>query len=264
MPRVPEPRKAHLPKLVPDVVVHNGVALRSRRPILLHYLRDHPARCEDVMRLVPEAVHGIHVRARVHHGALLIEGVQVAGLDDPLADMVLWHALFPGLRAPLIAWWCNGLLLLDGIRPDDGSILDGRSEEQRTWAGMDHGRLFLERGRIMVPAPSARPRTDDPFTWPLWQRLLLSPLLVLFVPAAVVMVYREGMRQRRLAVPWWFGLLLPMLFLAVSIKWLAPGTFDRHLEHIFLRMGAEVDRRQAVNELLDDALHRDVDRSLRD
>jgi hypothetical protein len=230
----------------------------SEGPSLLQpYLAQHPGRVADLWRYVPEVRDGLHALWTVRDGHVVLERMEVKGQDDPIVEMALWHALFPGLRRPVVAWWLSGAyevkdhvdlpLSATMVRP----LVRGKAT---LTLQMDHGRVLSADPAGRTVAHSA---SGDPFTWPLPLRLLLTPFIVLVAPVGVVMVIIEG-RRKKDPVPLWFPLLLPLLTPMILLKWIAPGPFDRYLEPYMHRVGRRFQQRRAVEELVNEALRRKV------
>jgi hypothetical protein len=253
------------PRAVRDVMVHDGLRyVQQGPPLLLGYLALHPQRVRDVMRLVPEAVNGMHAVARIEDGRLLVTGVQVEGAEDPLRDMVLWHALFPGLRAPLVAWWFTEWLHPGPKRLVIGGFVVEPAEmpppdpQLRWWIERGHVRSHPD-AELDLPYQLTQP----PYSLPLVVRVLLVPLFLLVMPFAIVALYLEGRKRPQDEVPWWSALLMPIFAVGIVLKLLMPLTFMRHLEPWFNRLDEGHRQRMQVKDLLNEAFRNELRRPLR-
>ena len=121
--------------------------------------------------------------------------------------------------------------------------------------------VHFHRGHI-VAAPVLREGLDAPFEWPLPARLLIAPLVMLLTPVALAMVYRDALRARDTAVPWWTILLTPLFMVVVLMRLIVPGPFIRHIEPVLERIGERARWREAVSGLVAEALQQDRPRSL--
>jgi hypothetical protein len=249
-------------RLLPEAIAWDGVVRNSgRQRLLFGFLRAHPQRLADVRRLVPEAVRGLRAHGSVRGGRLLVERLSVEGHDDLLLEMVLWHAVFPGLQAPLVAWWVDGPYCLSTAPPDLFVTLDDGMEERLPEKDRMDRYVQFHRGHI-VSAPALGEGIGAPFEWPLPARLVIAPLVLLLTPIAIAAVYRDAFRGKDTAVPWWTFLLTPLFMVVVLMRLIVPGPFIRHIEPVLERIGERARWREAVNGLVSEALRQDLPRSL--
>ncbi len=232
----------------------------SEGPSLLGpFLAQHPARVEDLWRFVPEVKGGLCMHWTVTNDHLVLERLEVTGLEDPLVEMALWHALFPGLKRPLKAWWSNGSQEVKDredlplphtvIRP----LVRGRATYTLV---MDRGRVVAQGSDITTPVTWRR---QDPFEWPLVPRLLLAPLVLILGPVSVIGVMIKGQRAKD-PLPLWVVLLIPFFTVTLLLKLLFPKAFEAYLEPYMDRIGNSFQRRRAVEDLVKEALQREVPR----
>jgi hypothetical protein len=258
----PHPAKVASPLLTHDLVRYEGSLHQVvTTPVLKDYLRDNPRRCEDVHRLVPESVNGIHAELRLEEGLLRVERVRLDGNDDPLTDLLLWHALFPGLRAPVVAWWFTGLLM---TKPLNYRIPELPDAEPELWIGLYSLQRWTERGRV-GPAINLYEERDEQedslLNWPIPLRALLLPLVLVAAPIAAVKVYREN---RDSSEPLhWFGVLIPAGVVILCIMLFAPRAFHDRLVGLYDRIGRGYRQRMQVKDLLNEAFRNEVRRPLR-
>jgi hypothetical protein len=243
--------------LYPDSVSWRGVE-RHFGPvrILERYLRCNPARKDDLLRALPKDAIGIMAYAVVRDGRLWLERVSVPGRGDVLLDMVLWHALFPGLKAPQVVYWMSGDHLLSTDPPD--VITD------RFWNGPERPEverpdrpIRLVRGVLCTEKTGASKGEDlldvDILRWPLVLRLLMVPLIIVLVPLAALWSGLKG-RDKHAPSAWWIVLMTPVAIAAFTFRWIAPVTYERHFAARVDELGVGARRRRSVRELVDDAL----------
>lgn len=249
-------------RLLPDLIDLAGVKHDlGWEPVLQRYLHQHPGRIEGLLRLVPEAAAGIRAHCAVRDRVLWVERLVVPGLEDPLVDMLLWHAVFPGLRAPLIPWWYSGDLQWYGLLPDEQVPEDDLFDPDSTVAAPAAGPWRTDRGRLVCASDDQEGRgvfDRDPYEWPLWTRLAFVPLAMVMVPAAGVWM---SLGPDRRNMPWWTIPAIPVVLVLFIVKFCAPAAYDRHLEpHVQVFTERRM-QRHAVRELIDSALQRDRSRT---
>lgn len=249
-------------RLLPEAIAWDGVVRNTGdQRLLLGYVRAHPRRFDELKRLVPEAARGLRVHGSVRDGRLLVERLSLKGDDDPLLEMVLWHTLFPGLRAPLVAWWMNGPFCLSTAPPDMYVTVD--EEREGSLPEREHTERHVHfRCGYIVAAPALSDGIGAPFLWPLPARLLVAPLVVLHLPFAMIGLYLEALRGRDAFVPWWFFLCTPLFMVAVLLHLVVPGLFNRYMAPLVHRITEHALQLEAVSGLVKDALHQDLPRSL--
>ncbi len=256
--------------LLPDAVKWDGVERHvPMRRILAPYLRAHPRRVADIRRLVPQAADGIRLHATIRDGHLWMEHLSIHGVNDPLEEMVLWHATFPGLRPPMVAWWMTGLLQLSRGTPD--AYVTEDEEAERTMPGTHHVRRFVElqRGRVVHGSATNRSARrvrrrlpEDPVRWPLALRLLMLPLAMAVPPFVLVHTWVEVLRGRMKARP---GALLasPLIPVLFVLYWCGTRAFQERIERLIVQMNEGAAQRRAVQQLLHDSLRGTVRSRLR-
>lgn len=249
-------------ELYPEEVRWDGVVRHTGWVRMLGgFLRDNPNRKADLLHAMPAGAEGVVAHGAMRDGRLWIERVSVPGAEDVLLDMVLWHALFPGLKAPQVVFWMSGDHVLTTDPPyayvsHNYDVVDQLPETQ-----LPNRFIRLDRGVVTnKPEPirakeSTSSLPDDLFQWPLWLRVLLLPVIVLFVPPAMV-VFALGGRWHKLPAPWWMLLLLPVFVVAFLFKWCAPITFERYIAQRVHGLMDGSRRRKAVKDLLQDSLRR--------
>jgi hypothetical protein len=254
-------------ELHPDAVTWDGVVRHfGGARILAGYLRDDPRREQALLDVLPPEASGIVAHGAILDGCLWLDRVSVPGPDDVLLDMVLWHALFPGLKAPQVVFWMSGDRLLTTDPPGSRVYYDRDRAAQLEEADMPFRTLQLSRGVVtqcpaQMTGDTGKSVFDgDMLEWPLWLRLLLLPLVLLFVPFAMLLLCLHP-RQQELYLPWWMAFLMPVLLVALVVNWCAPVTFDRYLEHHVQRFMDGTRDRKAVRDLLKESLNNDRPRA---
>lgn len=223
-------------------------------PALLQpYLAQHPERVADLWRYVPEVKDGLQVAWTERAGRIVLERMTVKGHDDPTLEMALWHALFPGLRRPLVAWWLNDVMERGEDRPSDPGrrSTDPAAFEEET---------LLRQGTLLSRVNGNRAHTRwhdrDLQDWPFGIRLLLFPLVVVLFPVAVVSIVLQARRAGNL-IPLWaivpFLLVMP-IFLGI---WLGPSSLYLRIGALIQGWVAPIHHHAAVKNLLAEALDRE-------
>jgi hypothetical protein len=205
------------------------------------YLAQHPLRVREMLRLVPEAAGGIHAHWNLVGERLSLDRVEVKEAADPFISMVLWHALFPGLRTPLVPWWASGIFR---------SGTAGNNDEEF------NSELELEQGKV-VYFGKQRPATvhwsnADPHLWPLWVRLAGLPVLFLATPALIICVLMQRPRFSSKAIRL-IIIRLPLLLVLFPLHALFPGFRSSFIRELVRPIQAQ----NGMEQLLDDARRRD-------
>lgn len=256
----------HLP------IVHDLLHLQGRvrtffgrSAFLERYLVNHPARVMDLWRLVPESSNGIDAYWSLRHGRLVLTRLCVHGHDDPLLELVLWHALFPGLRPAFTCWWASGRFrVID--RQQIPTRLPGPSGHSDPFPA--DGVLELDRGHQLPPGTwkdePASWKDRDLLEWPMLIRLILLPVVVaMYIPAVVHCLIQERRREDAIPLSWWRLVPMVLVMPVFALIWILPGTLGHRLTEWFQLRFEVFQRGTAVKELLKDALAREVPRTVR-
>jgi hypothetical protein len=229
------------------VILRHGERHSCVQDLLGPYLRQHPARKAELLRLLPEAVHGVCGCWRLKNGSLFLDELYLMHDAEPFTDMVLWQALFPGLRAPLRAWWCSGSLIIGTGTHPGAPIAPGNT-------------VYLERGHGTTAA-SSRWWHRDFHQWPLFWRILLLPVSMVLAPVAWLMALWELRRSLPLPVLFVLGLFAPVAVMFVPFVVMGPrryvDPFMAFVQRWTVPFFEGAEQEQAVSDLLSDALGRE-------
>jgi hypothetical protein len=237
----------------------------GRSAFLGSYLVTHPARLKDLWRLVPESSAGIDATWSLSHGRLVLTRLAVRGFEDPLLELVLWHALFPGLRPGFTCWWASGRFrVIDANRvPTLRKGPAGHSDAfpQNGLLELDHGRL-LPPGTWKEEAPRWQDR--DLLEWPWLIRLLLLPVVVaLYIPGVVNCLVQERRRMHLPMLSWWRVVPMVLLMPVFAFVWILPTTLGLRLTDWFQLRFEVFHRGTAVKELVQEAFASGTRRTVR-
>jgi len=225
--------------------------------LLEPYLAQHPVRLAALWRAVPEVQAGLRGHWRLRQGKLELVRLSVEGVQDPLVGLVAWHALFPGLRGPLVPWWLHGRWLLTDMEkmPDNppGVFVT------YIWEDLE---LDLKGGMVAYRGP-VRPvppkwSEADPFDWALWRRLLLLPLMLAALLASLVWLPWRGYREGR-PFPWTFAMEGPVFALLFLLAWMSPVRLQRRILRKVVRIGERYRVHWSVRGLVKEAFAGRVD-----
>jgi hypothetical protein len=237
----------------------------GRSAFLETYLVTHPARLKDLWRMVPESSEGIEAYWSLRHGRLVLSRLAVRGCDDPLIELVLWHALFPGLRPAFTCWWASGRFRVIDANANT-TLLPGPSGHSDAFP-VD-GVLELERGH-MLPLGTWKAEPEpwqhrDLFEWPVPIRMLLLPLVViLYIPAVVNGLRQERRRQDAIPLSWWRLVPMVLAMPVFCLVFILPNERSKRLTEWFQVRFEVLQRGTAVKELVKEALARDTPRTVR-
>lgn len=225
-----------------DRLPMEDVVLTPTSRLLLPYLQAHPQRLEDLRRLLPNALNGIEAHWALHDDRLILERLQLPGSADPLEEMLLWRALFPGLAQPLHAWWVNG-----GWRFRIWDAETGAQYDQREV-------IFFTRGRLRT-TDTTEADANDLLNYPFLLRLALAPVALVALPFVLVSELRGNWRsaspheRRHMLLGGalvWVGMPLALLYPRLLETRLA-ARLQRHMQ---ARREA-VEQQQAIARLME-------------
>ena len=229
----PKPPPSILP-LEERVRVNGGIWIVADQYLMHRYLVQHPRRVQELLRVLPEAGSGLHAFWSITAHGCSLDRLSLLHGNDELTELLIWGALFPGLRRPLKAWWASGRVtpFLD---------LQGYSDDT----------LHLDHGSVKYIGPW-RPRSvhwsSKGFElWPFWARLAVLPVLILLFPVAYFIVLFRELRKVSNFRPFYI-LFMPVAMVLFGISYLFPRT------HSFaLRLLRPINEGLSVRRLLDDA-----------